>query len=323
MENDIAQKIIAKLNDDPSLLPIFENILQDPLFINIVKEISSINDEVHPLGNAITKREDILSNIERFAQCSKVSDRVNDEDQNGNSKQPTQFIPDLVHGQLIKVKFTGAGSEIEEDHYAIVWEAKPKRDQVIVVPTNSFKPTTREYKHNFNIGKVFPFNKETLVCIDQITCISRKRIIEYTFYNPVLRRNNISIIEPNQKNRIFDGIRATWFNAPILLDYLLNNSHKYIPIFSNFDQQITHLFRPYESIKYDNSKLETYYKLYNDGIWYKVSWEKSSISPSNRNKLIRSLAYARQENNSGVLITREKMKEDSYNELKNARIVDL
>jgi hypothetical protein len=278
------QDLIDLITRKPHLKDLFLAVGTDEQLTRLLQELVSVSDDIRPLNGQVISRSTILDRTERFIQCSKKADEVDDTDNQGRSKKPTRFVPPLEKGQLIKAKFTAVGSELDKEHYAIVWDVIPNRDSVQVIPTESMKNKTKETKHRFSIGKIRPLVLETVVCLEQMTCISRKRIVQTEF-----TKQNIPVyISPDQEQRIKEGFRVMLLKEESLLEHLLKNNVKFVPKFSNPTQQLSHLLRPLASKDY-NKKVLTY-TLYNDPTEYKITWVKTSLTKDQRNEMILSLA---------------------------------
>nr|WP_259548622.1 hypothetical protein [Heyndrickxia oleronia] len=278
------QDLIDLIANKPHLKDLFVEVGADIQLTQLLQELISVTDDNRPLNGQIISRSTIFERTERFIKCSKKADEVDDTDDQGHPRQPTQFVPPLTKGQLIKAKFSAVGSELDKEHFAIVWDAIPNRDSIQVIPTESMKSKIRETKHRFSIGKIRPLTLATAVCLEQMTCISRKRIVKTEFTN-----QNIPVyLSSDQEQRIEEGIRVMLLNEESLLEHLLKNNLKFIPQFDNPAQQLSHLLRPLKSKDYDKKVLT--YTLYNDSTEYKVTWVKTSLNKDRRIKIIRSLA---------------------------------
>ncbi|MGH0708288.1 hypothetical protein ACQVVB_14505 [Bacillus paranthracis] len=278
------QQFIDLIRNKPHLKQLFLDVGQDAQLARLLQELISVTDDNRPLNKQVISRERIFERIERFIQCSKEADQVDDTDGQGAPKQPTQFVPPLTKGQLIKVKFSAVGSELDSEHYAIVWDVIPNRDSVQVIPTESMKRKTKETKHRFNIGKIRPLMLETAICLEQMTCISRKRIVKTEF-----TKQNIPVyISSAQEKRIEEGFRVMLLNEESLLEHLIKNNLKFIPQFGNPVQQLSHLLRPLASKDYNKKTLT--YTLYNNPNEYTINWVKTSLNREIRKKFIQDLA---------------------------------
>lgn len=298
------QELIKVIAEKPHLKELFLKVSEDQQLFRLLQELATVTDDHRPLNGKVTRR-DILDRTERFIQCSKRPDEVDDTDHEGQPKEPTVFVPPLAKGQLIKAKFSAVGSELDREHFAIVWDVLPNRDSVQIIPTESMKNKIRETKHRFNIGKVRPLTVQTAVLLEQMTCISRKRIDQTEFTS----RNIPAYLSDSQVKRIEEGFRVMLLNEESLLEHMLNNNFKFVPQFTDADKQLHHLLRPLASKKYDKKVLK--YTLHNDPSEYELTWVKTTLGRSARNWAIRSLA--------NVIDTeaksREKMREELYNKM--------
>lgn len=278
------QELLDLISRKPELENLFLGIGKDNQLINLMHELTSVTDDIRPLNGQVIPRSLILERTERFIQCSKKADEVDDTDENGDSREPSIFFPTLTKGQLIKAKFSAVGSELDKEHFAIVWDVIPNRDSIQVIPTESMKSKIRETKHRFSLGKVRPLTLPTAVCLEQMTCISRKRIVQTEF----TKRNTPVYLTEAQERRIEEGFRVMLLNEESLLEHLIKNNIKYIPQFGDPVSQLSHLLRPLSSKRYDKKILT--YTLYNDPNAYEVTWVKTSMPVKQRNYVIRSLA---------------------------------
>ncbi|PKC52099.1 hypothetical protein RhiirA1_482271 [Rhizophagus irregularis] len=109
-----------------------------PQLTQLLQELISVTDDDRPLNGQVISRSTIFERTERFIQCSRKVDEVDNTDDQGQPRQPTQFVPPLTKGQLIKAKFSAVGSELDREHFAIVWDAIPNRDSIQYWENSSF-----------------------------------------------------------------------------------------------------------------------------------------------------------------------------------------
>lgn len=309
--------VLEKISVDNDLTRIVDKIINARNFNEIVKQADLVKDEYRPIHKQTLTKDMILERIIRFINCSLQTDEVNDP------MVPTEYKHPLVSGQVVKVLFSGVGSEIDNEHFAIVWETKSNRDQVVVIPTTSLKPTTRETKNFFNIGKIPPFSKQTVVSLEQLTCVSRKRIVEYLFNDG--RGNMVqAIINQDQRRRIEDGFRVTLLRQKTLLDELINQRKDYVPEFINYSVQVKHLHRPIRNVSFDSYKLITKYQLFNDPNQYEIKWHRTKLNRSDRKKMLKSWAYSIAEIDpisKSVIKDRDTKQQELYRQLLGTKII--
>lgn len=278
------KELLDLVKKKPELNSLFLEIGKDECIIQLINELVTISPDLRLLNRQELSKENLIKRIERFVESTKKKDLLDDTDEFGNPKEPTQFIPPLVRGQLIKVKFSAVGSELDNIHFAIVWDALPNRDTIQIIPTESMKGTIKETKHRFNIGKIRPLARETAVCLEQVTCISRKRIIQTEFTN-----KNIPIyISDDQEGRIEEGFRVLLLREESLLEHIISNNFKFFPVFDEPEKQLKHLLRPLKNKHYDKKTL--IYQLYNESDEYTIIWKKTSLDRKQRKNLLLNMA---------------------------------
>lgn len=150
------------------------------------------------------------------------------------------------------MRFSGLGSETDQEHFAIVWRSPRKSDAIVIIPTTSFKEeSTQEHGIEFNIGKIDFMGKETVVLLEQMTTISRKRIDRRQLHktrqliskNPV--KHKFATISIDQKNRILDGLRVYHFGETTIYQFLKDTEIDKLPRLSDYAVQLGHLHRPF------------------------------------------------------------------------------
>nr|WP_281258733.1 type II toxin-antitoxin system PemK/MazF family toxin [Melghirimyces profundicolus] len=142
------------------------------------------------------------------------------------------------------VRFAGLGSEINDFHYAIVWNVHRRRDHIVVIPCTSFKDeSTVETETTFNIGQVGFLESQTVIMMDQITTISRKWISKTKHKaGPKGPSQYVSLVQP-QMERINEGFRVLGLGEKILY-HEIRDDVKRLPLFANHAEQYSHLHRP-------------------------------------------------------------------------------
>lgn len=291
---DQQKLIINELTTNPNYtsLGIYSEMLEvDSILADVIKNIGEINE----------RRNDTLNRILMYTSSAKVTDDKSEIEVEirGRKTRKVIFNPILTNGQVIKVNFSGLGSELYKEHFAIVWDVKENREQVTVIPTYSFKNNTILKANLFNIGKVTTLcdytGSETLVSVDQVTTISRKRIIQTKF------NNRMAYLTSEQKNRIIDGFRAYWVGEETLFKHIAKTYKDHLPKFDDIKLSFDHMFRPllkYKWVKINENQKLLKYSLYNDRdagknpIEYEIRFIKMKIEDTKKRKeLLERLAY--------------------------------
>lgn len=233
--------------DQEHLYEHFRTLLDDPLLLDITSHLRQIRDDPH---NPNRTRINTLERINRFVRSAKQQDRFH------KSGRTWFFSPILEKGYLVRVLFSGLGSEITDTHYGIVWDVELRRDHLLIIPCMSYKPeTTKESATQFNIGPVGFLNspdtllsKSTVVHLDQIMPVSRKRILSHKSLLPNTRIEDIPMISRSQQQRIEEGFRVLFGRERTLYEAEIKNSLRRIPLFEDHDLQFDHLNRLYRVI---------------------------------------------------------------------------
>lgn len=319
-------KLIEKIKDLPEkeqeqLLSHFEKISEEESFKKIVKNICLIEDEDKVPNRT---RKDTLERIERFTESAKTKHEF-------HFRNKEQYMPILQRGELVEVRFSGLGSEIDQPHFAIVWNEQRKKDPVVVIPTTSFKKEfTIESPSAFNIGKIGFMNKETVILLDQITTISRKRINTASLnktvkYNKKLGKKEHAKITKEQENRIKDGFKTYYLGESTLYEFIRDAEGTTMPILSSYNEQIKHLHRPFLKIEKKCTPDMLVYSLYEEPekeyIIYKFPY---TVSPNHRKALLRNWINATAELDpvtQTILKQRNIVREEAYEKIKKAAIL--
>lgn len=168
--------------------------------------------------------ERLINNISKSIEISKRSLK-----QDSNKC----YTPMLKQGDIILCDFTGLSTEFDEPHFAIVWAAKPKDENITVIPMTS--KAKQESINTFTIGKIQNFItcnisstvKESFVYIDKICNVSRKRIRPWLQKDPTTGnvitdlsgKTFITSLNSSQKSRIKESIRLFYLQEG---EYLYN-----------------------------------------------------------------------------------------------------
>lgn len=294
------------------LLKQLSKVISEPTSRNIIKYISEIPDCSYNRLRQET-RERTLERVQRYTQAAKKRDSLH--------HSFTKYDPDIHQYQVIKVLFSGIGSELDDEHYAIVWKVEPKSDNIVVIPTNSFKDKKKITATQFDIGTISllpPVN--TLVLLEQTTSISRRRIVQDLF---PANRGNRAVIDGNQIKRIEEGLRILWLKEPSLVQTIKDSGM--IPEFLDYaDIQYMHLHRPYKKIKWISPNRFQYNLDQKDANGnyeiFSVKLYESSINKHQTEKIIRTWSEAVAEYESdGITLkkSREDAKNDAFNSMRS------
>lgn len=288
------------------LLDWFTNISEDPLFQSLVKSLNEVEDD--PKDKHHT-RQNVFKRIRRFILSARRSPRYKI-----NNQGKKEYLPVTNDGELIYVRFSGVGSELDDDHYAVVWKAQRHLDQVLVIPTTSFKPkSTIESPIVFNIGKVDFLENETVVLLNQITVISRKRILRTKHVNKATQQELPAKLNQNQIERIKDGLRVLFLGEHTLFEEFLYMHQDRLPLLEDPHEQYSHLHRPFIRIRDNIDELE--YALYCDpNVTYRIKRIPTSLRRSDRKKLLYNWINATETDTK----SRNKARDDAYNTIKSA-----
>ncbi|WP_189338254.1 type II toxin-antitoxin system PemK/MazF family toxin [Paenibacillus sp. IHB B 3084] len=293
------------------LLSLYKHIMDDQKVRQITAQLMHIKDDA---GVPNLTREDTLSRVKRFIDSAN-KDTVKDPTSGVLKPITTQFM-------VVCVNFTGIGSEQDEFHYGIVWDEQRKRDNVSIIPTTSFKAEkTLDTDLSFNIGHVSFLQGETVVLMNQITSVSRKRIRNVRHKNPITDKFEIVKLSPEQQNRIKDGFRIYGLKERSLYNEFIYNSFvDTLPILEYPEVQYFHLNRPIRLV--ENYKNKLTYKLYDDEKVYVIERKPYKLpSGTNRIGLLKSWveAVAIMDPLSKKIITmRDKVRQSAYEEIQNA-----
>lgn len=321
--------VLEKIKDLPDakqkkILNVFEKIVSEKEFEGIAENIFEIKNEV---SVPTRTRKNTLERINRFTLSAKTPHEF-------HHKRTTHYKPILSDGELIEVRFSGLGSETDQEHYAIVWKAKRTSDPIVIIPTTSFKEeSTVETEVAFNIGNIDFMGKETVVLLDQMTTISRKRIDPRQLHKT--RRSlgqgkfKYATISDDQKNRILDGIRAYHLNETTIYQYLRDNEKDKLPFLNNYSVQISHLHRPFIRNVEKSNEYQLVYTLYEDPEnFYTIYRVPCTEKPYQRTQLLNDWVNAVAESSkdpvTGVVTitkSRHDVQQEAYNKIQQSLIL--
>lgn len=309
MLDDFLLELLKKPVDERiKYINTFTSVMRDSELHKLTTRIDSITDDAN---TATYTKVDTLKRIDRFVQSAKTHSRIKDE----------FYTPPLDPFQLVLVNFAGVGSEWDDCHYAIVWDTKRKRDHVTIIPTTSFKAeSTIESGTQFNIGQVGFYQEETVALMNQMTTISRKRILKYRHYNPNTKNPPAIVrLSKPQQERIKDGFRIFGLREQTLYEsHILDNYRDRLPEFEYPEIQYHHLNLPYIVISSDMDCL--IYKVYGDEREYKLFRKPYQIDVD-RNKLLKKWFEAKAQihpDTKEVIKSRDDVRRDSYADIQAA-----
>lgn len=274
---------IPTIDEKNKIISIFNKVLTESLFKAIVNNLFEIQNEPPSLKHRGISRENVLQIINTFTESAKLHDSFDEE-----NKVFTPVINDQKKKYLIEVNFAGLGSEVNGVHYAIVWEAQNNRDDIVVIPTTSFKDfSTKEKPCLFNIGKVGHMSKETVVKLDQITTISRKRIRNVVTTDQATNAAGIAALTDEQVKRIQEGFSILFLGeSSLFTKEILGNHKNRLPAFDDPVLQFSHLNRPYNIVSLRPDKV--IYTLQDDSsqTQYTLYRNLTRLTVPDRNRLI-------------------------------------
>ncbi|KUP21136.1 type II toxin-antitoxin system PemK/MazF family toxin [Paenibacillus sp. DMB5] len=124
----------------------------------------------------------------------------------------------LQQGYIVHVKFIGLGSVINRPHFAIVWDASPKADHVLVLPMTS------KVNPNYDVGRIPGLRSpNNVVKINQIQCVSRKSL------DLVIRRNNTVQLSQAQMLKVREMYRISQLGEKPLHSVLFYEIGAFLP----------------------------------------------------------------------------------------------
>ncbi|WP_322904645.1 type II toxin-antitoxin system PemK/MazF family toxin [Paenibacillus campi] len=292
------------------LLELFNHFIHDNKAKQIASQIMNIKGDTFFLPHT---RENKLSRIDRFVKSAS---------RNTQKNKDGSLFPTTRPFSIICVNFAGIGSEHDEYHYAIVWTEQRSRDNITVIPTTSFKADrTLETEGSFNIGKVAFLQDETVVLLEQLTTISRKRIQKIKHLNPLTNNLEIVTLSKTQQERIKDGFRIIGLKEKSLYKEFIEKSFQdTLPVFSNHSLQYTHLNRPIKVIK--NTKETLSYSLYESEEVFTMNRKPYILSKSLTRSILlekwKKAVAKKNEKTNHIIATRKQAQENAYQEIQNA-----
>ncbi|WP_139331797.1 hypothetical protein [Paenibacillus macquariensis] len=264
------------------MLGISNGLILDSQLKKLAKTLSQIVDD--STTPAYT-RLDTLDRISRYVDSAKKHSIK--DDRTGELK------PVVSQYMIVRVNFAGLGSELDNIHYGIVWNADRKRDHISIIPTTSFKPaSTLETGETFNIGKVGFLSGETVVLMNQITSVSRKRIRTARHFNPTSDKKELVKLSLLQQKRVMEGFRIYGLKEESLSSkYIRNSFSDRLPMFDDPELQYQHLHRPI--IEIENTKDLVVYRLYDSEQEFNLHRKPFQLMDSTRNNVIKDWVEAK------------------------------
>lgn len=295
--------------DRNSLIPALMNTVGDLTFRDVVKLINTINDDIK---DSEQTRNNSLERITRYTNSLKRNTKRN---------KYGEFFPSVIPNQLVFVNFAGISAELDFPHYAIVWDTDSYQETVQVIPTTSYKEgVTEESSTFFNIGKISFMNVETVVKLDHIMSISRKRIIKSQLKNPATGTDEPVVISQAQIQRIQEGFHCMGNRLPSLYHFILNNNRASLPELQD-PVQYEQLHRPF--IRVQPSEVDVFsYTLLSDPLTvYNINWKRHALTGEKRRKLLDSWSKAKaildETNPTNIIKTKDQSILDSYNSIQS------
>lgn len=240
-----------------------------------------------------------LTNIDRknLDTLNKVIKTVNLNSLDNVPKDSTGvYLPIVNRGDIVFCDFIGIGTEIDEPHYAIVWEAPKNKEAITVIPVTS--AVIQEDKSQFCIGQVEGFitqagmtvPRDTYVYLNKIKEVSRKRFevwYKRDSQGNIIWQNNHKVhvsISSAQIERIQDAIRVSYLDCPTLLDLLIDkiNRGMQFPVNYGSEKILQYGYRAVADYNIDTS-IEGNYKLkfaMYDGTSGTIELKSQRINPS-------------------------------------------
>ncbi|MGG0656427.1 hypothetical protein [Rummeliibacillus pycnus] len=281
------KNIIEKIDSHPNdaeknkLLNELNQLLDEEQVLQLAKTMMNMADDPNIVDQT---KQNSLERIQRFVRATAKPNQF----QIKNGQQSKNFFPFIKNGQFLRMNISGVGGELDDYHYVIVWEVQDRRDQMLVIPTTSFKPnTTIESGMRFNIGHIDFLSEETVILLDQITSLSRKKINKHKFKDPSNSSMKPVKISKDQINRIKEGFRILGQGEITLANFILEKTRSSLPELIDYQVQFAHFHLPFKISSLTANKLVYY--LYNDeNNKFEINLHPTSLSNTDRKHFIRS-----------------------------------
>ncbi|MGZ4163796.1 MAG: type II toxin-antitoxin system PemK/MazF family toxin [Tumebacillaceae bacterium] len=225
---------------------------------------------------------------------------------------------------MIHVDFSGLGSEHKGNHPAIVWDVEASRDHLVVIPCTSYKSdTTVENESTIDIGPARFFDSahnvtsqlavRTVVLLDQIQPISRKRITFYRTRDPSTNQLGIARIGQDQVERIEEGLRIFLLGEKTFFEKELLNVPDVLPECITTQDQYLHMHRCNYTVLSDDGYILSY-QVAGDERIYVLLRRLTALSNSKRKELLRkwNRPKARKDAQGNVLETTPQVRQRLY-----------
>ncbi|KYH32230.1 PemK-like protein [Clostridium tepidiprofundi DSM 19306] len=165
------------------------------------------------------------------------------------------YYPLLNRGNIVRCEFIGIGSEIDDTHYAIVWDCPLSSESITVIPITS--KFVEESKRTFCLGTINNFFtdknntviKPSYVYLNKIKEVSRKRLTPWVIPNS--NPTQLVTLSNTQIDRIKDAIAITYLDEEYIVGKLCSTGLQ-LPIAYDNDL-LTSGYRRLLSISIDKS----------------------------------------------------------------------
>lgn len=137
------------------------------------------------------------------------------------------YHPMLNRGNIVRCEFIGIGSEIDDTHYAIVWDCPFNSESITVIPITS--KFIEESKRTFLLGMINDFItdkkntviKPSYVYLNKIKEVSRKRLTPWVIPNS--NPTKLVTLNNEQIDRIKEAIAITYLDEDYIVKKLCSN----------------------------------------------------------------------------------------------------
>ena len=238
---------------------------KSPVLENTPQKKDSITDILLNIENTIKNYKDdptVITDSQKFKLFSTNRFATNAAKEHWKDKKNI-YLPILKIDQVIWVNFSGIGSELDNEHMAVIINCNQSVDTVTILPLTSFKnESTIEDHLKFSIGTLTGQNKKSVALFSQITTISRKRVLNHKLTN-YHNKEHITFLDSKQKELVKLGLKVNLLKEKHLFQELVQNE-KIIPQFENPDEQYFHLKYPYQKNIIESTSRKLVYSIDND-----------------------------------------------------------
>lgn len=189
----------------------------------------------------------------------------------------------VVQGDIVHVKFVGIGSVINLPHFAIVWEAKPSSDHILVLPLTS------QPKPDYDLGTITGMNKpNNVVKMNQLQCISRKSFTTH-------KRRGVQVaLSPEQLLRVREMFRKFQLQEKTLSYILTNDIGLRLPLFiSSNVEALLQKTCTYSIIPTGQGLYDLHFITTENPIYHKIELVSVSMKHAERKRILRNLTDPR------------------------------